>query len=199
MSATCVTCPAGPVAPCACKKGEACIRTVGSCTQCPQNYCVANSNADSGSGSINAGVSAGGAVGGVAAVAIALTLLYFLWWKPRGLAASRKRYSRRLEARQSKRLSQLQPPPPSSSSAGNAQKRTSVHLPMDAIDSLSSRHSRSATQDADGPPSSTGATFGTNGLPRIRESFDVSLTGSQVGSDKLTALLVRQPFQRQPV
>ncbi|KAK4048320.1 hypothetical protein OIV83_004842 [Microbotryomycetes sp. JL201] len=119
--------------------------------------CQTSSSSSSGSGSSggkggNAGVTAGAAVGGVVAVAVALFLLYWFWWKPKGLAASRKRYSKHLSRRQSKLAMQLDAHDKKRLSAadalnrsknddasriqqskgdGVASKRTSVHLSME--------------------------------------------------------------------
>ena len=68
---------------------------------CAYNKCVDKS---SGSSSNLAGA-IGGAVGGIGGVVVAVGVIYWFWWKPRGLAASRKRYSEYAAKRKSKAVS----------------------------------------------------------------------------------------------
>ncbi|GAA5854227.1 hypothetical protein JCM8547_001741 [Rhodosporidiobolus lusitaniae] len=132
MSSSCLQCT-DPVAPCACSFGQTCVKQERSCTQCPKYVCIddGSSSKSSGGSSSSTGATAGGAVGGVLGVAAVLAALYFFWWKPKGLAASRRRYSKHLSHRQS-RLDQKR-----KSQAGGAggaagengvSKRSSVHL-----------------------------------------------------------------------
>ncbi|GAA5975777.1 hypothetical protein JCM11641_005870 [Rhodosporidiobolus odoratus] len=128
----CLTC-SDPIAPCACSPGQSCIQSARSCNACAKNICIDDtSSSKSGGGGSNTGATAGGAVGGVLGVAAVLAAVYFLWWKPKGLAASQRRYSKHMSHRQSrlneKRKTQL------NAAAGGAQgdnrvsKRSSVHL-----------------------------------------------------------------------
>ncbi|KAM0791173.1 hypothetical protein ACM66B_005657 [Microbotryomycetes sp. NB124-2] len=148
----CVTCPTPDLATCSCEAGQPYYFRERTCTQCRQCICQTSSSSTSGNGSKggggSAGVTAGAAVGGVLAVAVALFLLYWFWWKPKGLAASRKRYSKHLSNRQSKLAMQLDAHDKKRLSAadalnnrartddaqtrgdGVASKRTSVHLSM---------------------------------------------------------------------
>ncbi|GAA5918923.1 hypothetical protein JCM1841_006685 [Sporobolomyces salmonicolor] len=140
MSSSCLTC-SDPIAPCpSCPSGQICVQTGRSCSACPQNVCVddTSSSSKSGGGS-STGVTAGGAVGGVLGVAAIIAAIYFFWWRPRGLAASRRRYSKHLSHRQSrlaeKRKTQLAGAPPPAGGAADENgvtRRTSVHLRMDA-------------------------------------------------------------------
>ncbi|SCZ92037.1 BZ3501_MvSof-1269-A2-R1_Chr2-1g04222 [Microbotryum saponariae] len=125
----CLACT-DPIPKCQCPAGVACFQSQRNCTTCPRNIC-ASSSSPSGSSGQNLGSTIGGAVGGVAGIIVALGLLYFLWWKPRGLEASRRRYSKHITNRQSKT-----PPPPATSERRSANadaiaKRTSIHLRMD--------------------------------------------------------------------
>ncbi|KDE08870.1 hypothetical protein MVLG_00968 [Microbotryum lychnidis-dioicae p1A1 Lamole] len=125
----CLACT-DPIPKCQCPAGVACFQSQRNCTTCPKNIC-ASSSSPSGSSGQNLGSTIGGAVGGVAGIIVALGLLYFLWWKPRGLEASRRRYSKHITNRQSKT-----PPPPATSerrsvNADAVAKRTSIHLRMD--------------------------------------------------------------------
>ncbi|GAA6028368.1 hypothetical protein JCM8097_006997 [Rhodosporidiobolus ruineniae] len=124
---SCLTCT-DPINACpTCPKGQTCIQTARSCTACAKNVCIddGSSKSSGGGGGSSTGATAGGAVGGVLGVAAILALVYFFWWKPRGLAASRRRYSKHLSHRQSrqneKRRTQL-------GGDGAVSKRTSVHL-----------------------------------------------------------------------
>ncbi|GAA5887206.1 hypothetical protein JCM5296_004562 [Sporobolomyces johnsonii] len=141
MSSSCLTC-SDPIAPCpSCPSGQMCVQTGRSCSACPQNSCVddGSSSSKSGGGS-STGVTAGGAVGGVLGVAAIIAAIYFFWWRPRGLAASRRRYSKHLSHRQSKlaekRKTQLAGAPGAAGGAAGENgvtKRTSVHLRMDPV------------------------------------------------------------------
>ncbi|SCV71914.1 BQ2448_4608 [Microbotryum intermedium] len=125
----CLACT-DPIPKCQCPAGVACFQSQRNCTTCPRNICASSSPSSSSSGQ-TLGSTIGGAVGGVAGIIVALGFLYFLWWKPRGLEASRRRYSKHITNRQSK-----MPPPPATTErrASNADavgKRTSIHLRMD--------------------------------------------------------------------
>ncbi|GAA6059044.1 hypothetical protein JCM10212_001269 [Sporobolomyces blumeae] len=148
-----------PIAPCkGCTKDQQCIQTGRSCTQCPRNICVDNSGSSKGAGP-SAGVTAGATVGGVLGVAAILAAVYFFWWRPRGLAASRKRYSKHLAHRQSKiaekRKTQLGPNGGGTANgalgndAADVAKRTSVHLRMDGtVDGAGAINRRSGIPEA---------------------------------------------------
>ncbi|GAA5915043.1 hypothetical protein JCM6882_006765 [Rhodosporidiobolus microsporus] len=134
MSSSCLSC-SDPIAPCACSAGQQCVQTGRSCNACAKNVCIddGSSKSSGGGGGSSTGATAGGAVGGVIGVAVILVALYFFWWKPRGLAASQRRYSKHLSHRQSrlqeKRKTQLN----AAAGAGGADangvsKRSSVHL-----------------------------------------------------------------------
>lgn len=138
----CVSCPSPDIVTCSCARGEPYSYIERSCSQCRQCICgigdpSSDNGSSSGGGGSNVGVTAGGAIGGVLGIAAALFLLYWFWWKPKGLAASRKRYSRHLTQRQSKLTHQLQANEKkrlSTAAPGTrddvASKRTSVHLSM---------------------------------------------------------------------
>ncbi|GJN90789.1 hypothetical protein Rhopal_003803-T1 [Rhodotorula paludigena] len=130
---TSVSCPT-------CDSGQHCEIRQNQNNGCRRYVCVDSDTASKSSGGgTNVGATAGGAVGGVLGVAVVLTALYFFWWKPRGLAASRKRYSRHLSQRQSRiadkrRTQQLGPDGAAAGAAGEndaVTKRSSVHLHMD--------------------------------------------------------------------
>ncbi|KAK4051087.1 hypothetical protein OIO90_004827 [Microbotryomycetes sp. JL221] len=146
----CVVCPTPDIATCNCAPGQPYDYVERTCTQCRQCICRSPSPSSvpssSGGGGSSTGVTAGAAVGGVLGVAAALFLLYWFWWKPKGLAASRKRYSKHLSHRQSKLATQLQAHDKKRLSAADAlnresggkkdsdavaSKRTSVHLSME--------------------------------------------------------------------
>ncbi|BGP02315.1 Proteophosphoglycan ppg4 [Rhodotorula toruloides ATCC 204091] len=138
MSSSCLSC-SDSISPCpVCPGGQVCIQTGRSCTVCPKNICVDDgSKGNSGSGGPSAGATAGGAVGGVLGVAAILAAVYFFWWRPRGLAASRKRYSQHLAKRQSKlsekrKTGQYTDADDGAGQTDRATKRTSVHLNIDA-------------------------------------------------------------------
>ncbi|BGP24970.1 membrane anchor Opy2, N-terminal domain containing protein [Rhodotorula toruloides] len=138
MSSSCLSC-SDPISPCpSCPSGQVCIQTGRSCTVCPKNICVDDSSkGNSGSAGPSAGATAGGAVGGVLGVAAILAAVYFFWWRPRGLAASRKRYSQHLAKRQSKlsekrKTGQYSDADNGAEQTDRATKRTSVHLNIDA-------------------------------------------------------------------
>ena len=83
----------------------------------------------------------GGALGGVLGILVGIGLVYWFWWKPRGLAASRKRYSRHLSARQSKFMTgggagekKLHLSASSPTSPNGVSKRSSVHLRMENVE-----------------------------------------------------------------
>ncbi|GAA5910590.1 hypothetical protein JCM8208_007441 [Rhodotorula glutinis] len=132
MSSNCLACT-DPINACpTCPAGQSCIQTGRTCSACPKRICqdTGSSSTKGGGGGTSTGATAGGAVGGVVGVAVLLAAVYFFWWRPRGLAASRKRYSKHLSHRQSKladkRKSQLAP-----GETDVATKRSSVHLHID--------------------------------------------------------------------
>ncbi|TNY24748.1 hypothetical protein DMC30DRAFT_4596 [Rhodotorula diobovata] len=137
MSSNCLACT-DPINACpVCPSGQSCVQTGRSCSACPKRICQDTGSSGStkggGGGGTSTAATAGGAVGGVVGVALVLAALYFFWWRPRGLAASRKRYSKHLVNRQSKvadskRKSQLSP----GGTTDAVAKRSSVHLHMDA-------------------------------------------------------------------
>ncbi|GAA5921796.1 hypothetical protein JCM3775_001823 [Rhodotorula graminis] len=132
MSSNCLACT-DPINACpTCPAGQSCVQTSRLCSACPKRICqdTGSSSTKGGGGGPSTGATAGGAVGGVVGVAVVLAAVYFFWWRPRGLAASRKRYSKHLSHRQSKladkRKSQLAP-----GETDVATKRSSVHLHID--------------------------------------------------------------------
>lgn len=154
-----------PIPPCpVCPNGQSCIQTGRSDTQCAQNICIANA---SGQPAPNApiGGTIGGALGGVLGIVAALALAYHFWWKPRGLAASRQRYSRHLSSRQSRLPSGLD----KKIAEGTQQKRTSVHLRMDGLYTGLSRRGGGSDADESMPRSNVA----TGGHSRS-ESMNVS-------------------------
>ncbi|KAM0753344.1 hypothetical protein T439DRAFT_379039 [Meredithblackwellia eburnea MCA 4105] len=190
---SCLACT-DPIPACpACQQGQTCIQIGRSCNQCAQNVCQGSSSSNSGSSSSKSsiGSTVGGALGGVLGILAALALIYWFWWKPKGLAASRRRYSRHLSARQSARMmsngsaekkSTAQAPasptlnsPANGNGPGSATaiKRSSVHLRMENNNSdLTHRPNTPGRDDLEGPPSSTGATGGASG---DRNSLDFEL------------------------
>lgn len=186
----CLPCP-DPVPQCSCASTQICQTVSRSCNRCAFNQCIDRKPSSSGGGGTNIGVSVGGALGGVVGVAALLAAVYWFWWKPRGLAASRKRYSRHLEHRQSKllQLSQLDthkksgnggPASPNGQlSPALATKRTSVHLSMmpEGIGGADRRMSRRGTspngqRDSGSLPTSVNATGGHSSR---RTSLEVSV------------------------
>ncbi|BGP40427.1 hypothetical protein JCM10450v2_004410 [Rhodotorula kratochvilovae] len=134
MSSNCLACT-DPVNDCpACPAGQSCIQTGRSCSACPKRICQDNgsSGKSSGGGGSSTGATAGGAVGGVIGVAVILAAVYFFWWRPRGLAASRRKYSRHLSQRQSKLAEKRKSQQLAPGTTDTVTKRTSVHLHMDA-------------------------------------------------------------------
>lgn len=132
MSSNCLACT-DPINACpTCPAGQSCVQTSRLCSACPKRICqdTGSSSTKGGGGGPSTGATAGGAVGGVVGVAVILAAVYFFWWRPRGLAASRKRYSKHLSHRQSKladkRKSQLSP-----GETDAVTKRSSVHLHID--------------------------------------------------------------------
>lgn len=173
----CLTC-LDPIPPCpaSCPAGF-CIQETQTCTSCAKRICVAPSSNKGGS---STGATVGGAVGGILAVAVALLLAYFFWWKPKGLAASRRRYSKHLSARQSKLVSPLDIPGDSNRRSlgvtGNgAVRKSSVHLRMDGVPGeggLSRRNgSPGGLRGNESMPMSVGQ---TPAIPSNRNSLDVS-------------------------
>ncbi|KAL8278205.1 hypothetical protein RQP46_009378 [Phenoliferia psychrophenolica] len=159
----CLSCPAQPPACPSCKTGTKCVTIAQGCQQCSQNVCRATDSSSTSSGGPSVGATVGGALGGVLGILAALALIYWFWWKPRGLAASRRRYSKHVTARQSRMPStatekkgSTSPQPQGSS---NALKRSSVHLRMDDPDShLTRRPTTPGGGDDSNAPSSAGAT-----------------------------------------
>ncbi|GAA6001565.1 hypothetical protein JCM10207_006726 [Rhodosporidiobolus poonsookiae] len=132
MSSSCLECK-DPIAACACSAGQTCEQRGRSCNSCAKNVCIDSDSSSKGGGGSSTGATAGGAVGGVLGVAVILVLVYFLWWKPRGLALSQKRYSRHLQHRQSKVAEKRKTQLGAAGARGDAgeggvSKRTSVHL-----------------------------------------------------------------------
>lgn len=173
----CLTCT-DPIPDCACSPGQLCQTVARSCSQCSRNECYdADTSGSSGGGGSSIGTSVGGALGGVAAIAAALGLVYWFWWKPRGLAASRKRYSKHLSHRASKMMppggladKKLGSPP-----GNGVAKRSSVHLNIGAAgDATLSRRAGSPSPGGrlggESMPTSVGATGGHSS----RTSIDVS-------------------------
>ena len=167
----CLACT-DPLPPCACSAGQICQVVQRSCNQCSRNECI-DSDPSGSSGGNNLGTSIGGALGGVAAIAAALGLVYWFWWKPRGLAASRKRYSKHLSHRASKMMPPTLPADKGPSSPPNAgvAKRSSVHLNIgQAGENRLSRRTGSPSRGEESMPTSVGATQGSS-----RPSIDVRL------------------------
>ncbi|GAA5863280.1 hypothetical protein JCM3774_000840 [Rhodotorula dairenensis] len=145
MSSGCISCP-DPIGPCpACPSGQVCQQISQSCQTCPKRVCVpdASDSSQSSAGGPSTGATVGGALGGVLGVAAVLAALYFFWWRPRGLAASRNRYSQHLAAKRNsarttgeKRDSAAGPAAPAGGAGDRetdrATKRTSVHLNLGA-------------------------------------------------------------------
>ena len=106
IMSNCLSCTA-PIMPCNCTATQSCLLTVRTCDTCNIAFCQEKSIPSSPASSTpsSLGTTIGGALGGVLGILVVLALIYFFWWKPRGLAASRRRYSRHLESRQSKRMS----------------------------------------------------------------------------------------------
>lgn len=130
----CLPC-SDPIAPCqGCKKDQECIQTGRSCTQCPRNICIDSSSSSSKDSGPSTGTTAGAAVGGVVGVAVLIAVVWWFWWRPKGLEVSRKRYSKHLANRQSKLLEKRKTTDGSPATNGgdgeNVAKRTSVHLKM---------------------------------------------------------------------
>ncbi|GAA5964719.1 hypothetical protein JCM3765_004367 [Sporobolomyces pararoseus] len=130
-----------PISPCqGCKKTQECLQIARTCQQCPRNICVdskSSSSSSSGGGGTSTGVTAGATVGGVLGVAGLILIVWWFWWRPKGLQLSRKRYSKHLLNRQSK-LMNLETKRKSTALGGGggedggvATKRTSVHLRME--------------------------------------------------------------------
>ena len=162
MSSGCLACT-DPIAACpTCPSGQSCVLLYRSCDKCSENVCRAKSSSTSGGGS-SIGGTVGGALGGVLGIVCAVALVYWFWWKPRGLAASRRRYSKHVTARQSKMLSTEKkgPASPPANAAAGTVKRSSVHLRMDGTDQhLTHRPTTPGGEDDTNAPSSAGATGG---------------------------------------
>ncbi|KAI5480782.1 membrane anchor Opy2, N-terminal domain containing protein [Pseudohyphozyma bogoriensis] len=160
QSSSCLACT-DPIAACNCSAGYSCYQTARTCTQCAQNLCRLDSSSG---GKSSLGGTIGGAVGGILGVAAALGLLYWFWWKPRGLAASRKRYSKHVSARQSKMMGggaseKAVASPPLHAHDDGVAKRSSVHLRMENGEGTLSH--RPTTPGGSEEPSSAGATRGS--------------------------------------
>jgi hypothetical protein len=158
---SCLPC-ADPVAPCACPAGLACIQVGRSCNQCTQNICQASTApvaSGGGGGSSPIGGTVGSALGGVLGIVAAILLVYWFWWRPRGRAASRKRYSAHITARQSKVLS-LGEKRAVATALGGARTRTSVHMDVDTgvLDGIA---------EEDEGPASTRATAGDSQMDEV--------------------------------
>lgn len=107
----------------------------------------------------------------------AVGLLYWFWWKPRGLAASRQRYSRHITARQSRLPNGIEKSGIKKDD-GTVGKRTSVHLRMDGVGNttLSRRGiggNGSSSDNDDGLADSTAVTRGhsKNGTVEVSQLF----------------------------
>lgn len=90
----------------------------------------------------------GGALGGVLGIVAGVGLIYWFWWKPRGLAAARQRYSRHLSLRQSRIPNGIEKS--KKEEGGVASKRTSLHIRMDGggNDNILSRRNSSMSAGA---------------------------------------------------
>ncbi|GAA5926033.1 uncharacterized protein JCM15063_005190 [Sporobolomyces koalae] len=138
----CLPC-SDPIAPCqGCTKSQVCYQAARSCTQCPRNICVDSSPSSSKNSGPSTGTTAGAAVGGVVGVAVMIAAVWWFWWRPRGLEASRKRYSKHMLNRQSKLAEKRKTGSGLDGAATDvATKRTSVHLRMDEPSSTNNRRS----------------------------------------------------------
>jgi hypothetical protein len=159
-SSGCISCP-DPIGPCpSCPSGQVCQQISQSCQTCAKRVCVSDSasSGKSGSGGPSTGATVGGAVGGVLGIAAVLAALYFFWWRPRGLAASRKRYSQHLAKQRNSRVAEKRKSAGAADSrdeaatgeTDRATKRTSVHLNLGTPADSSSRISRRNTSPANG-------------------------------------------------
>ncbi|ORY81795.1 hypothetical protein BCR35DRAFT_85095 [Leucosporidium creatinivorum] len=172
----CLSCT-DPIPACACSAGQLCQTVQRTCNQCSYNECYDSDTSSSSGGGSSIGTSVGGALGGVAAIAAALALIYWFWWKPRGLAASRRRYSKHLSHRASKMM-------PPGAAAGDKKvaspqggtgvaKRSSVHLNIgSAADATLLRRAGSPGPGGRGETPSLPASVGATGGHSTRTSID---------------------------
>ena len=123
---------------CACTPSQACSYTLRTCETCVISVCTERQSTAVQSTTAS---TVGGALGGVLGILVGIGLVYWFWWKPRGLAASRKRYSRYLSARQSKYMSgggqgekKLHLSASNPTSPNGVSKRSSVHLRMENVE-----------------------------------------------------------------
>ncbi|GAA5983349.1 hypothetical protein JCM10908_000250 [Rhodotorula pacifica] len=164
MSSGCISCP-DPIGPCpTCPSGQVCQQISQSCQTCAKRVCVADAGSSGKSGGgPSTGATVGGALGGILGVAAILAAVYFFWWRPRGLAASRKRYSQHLAKRNS-RVAEKRKSGTAAGGAGDAPstedgsgaetdratKRTSVHLNLGAPGDSSRRRNASPANGREG-------------------------------------------------
>lgn len=95
-------------------------------------------------------------MGGVVGVAVLILVVWWFWWRPKGLEVSRKRYSKHLANRQSK-LQMMDHPTKRKTVDGagmggdgeNVAKRSSVHLKMTG-DTTNNRRSQGNLVTAEG-------------------------------------------------
>lgn len=163
---SCLPCSTAPV--CDCTASQSCSLTVRTCTVCSIAFCQDRITTPSAPSTL--GTTIGSALGGIFGILIILGCVYWFWWKDRGLAASRQRYSRHLSRRESK-LSVEKRGSTQKPEDGIIRKR-SVHLKVEGgEESLAHRNTGVSPYliDDSGRDSETGAT-GT----RTNESVDVS-------------------------
>lgn len=165
---SCLPCNSAPL--CNCTASQTCAATVRTCTECSVAFCQDKVALPAPPSTL--GSTIGAALGGVLAIVAGIGLVYWFWWKPRGLAASRQRYSRHLSQRQSKLSMGGIEKRGLGGAQGSVSKRSSVHLRMDGgEESLNRRNTGVSPYLDDGGLSSAGATG-----DRTADSVDVDVS-----------------------